>query len=404
MPDTQTYHADVVASPLVKILPFPYWGRKIRNLRTMYFAPQAAGWELIKDVESADHLLVNIQALSAGDVVHINGLRPLGTALAAEPEFAQTMIETFTRAQQSGVKVIWTLHHVLTPDSLTPEADLEVHKILADIADVIVIPHANTVTAIGGLYQLDPAKIRIIPNASYLGVFADDESDAVARERLGLPTIESDDVANKTVGYIDNFASFEQLSLFVQAMKLVQEEHPGTHAIICCRLAEGEGDEESDNEVELEEETTTGNNPAQELVSQLEPVTAKLGYLPRNRRTTWYRACDVVVFPDYRDIDPDPLLAAATFGRRVIIPNDSILALELANESWVYAYAAGEPGQDDSRGLADSIVAALADAASADSSAGADHSGSSDNKAISYARKQTPFSFSRAYLRLFESQ
>jgi len=369
----------------VKILPFPYWGRKIRNLRSMYFAAQSAGAELVKEVASADHFLVDIGALGPGDIIHITGLRPFGTALANEPGMALAIGHAFKAAKDLGVKVVWTLHHVLTPDSDNPEEDLLIHQMLADLADVIVVPHDKTLAAIGGLYDIDPAKLRVIPSTSYLGLFSDDESDAAARERLGFAP---EDIV---VGYISNYATLAELGVFANAMKLLEAKNPDYRALIRANFAEGDIDEEADDP----DAVSATEMAAQELVADLPGALVRFRHLRGNRLASRYRVCDLIVLPDYRDMDPNPVLTAATYSRPVLLPADSILAEVFAAESWVHTYEPGQPGIDDAEALATGIAAALAELPAGDHK-------SADLSAGRYARKQTPFAMSREYLRLFQ--
>ncbi|MDR2703269.1 MAG: hypothetical protein LBB58_02850 [Cellulomonadaceae bacterium] len=363
----------------VKILPFPFRGRKIKELRSLYFAAQTAGWELVKDAQSVDHLLVHMGVLSSGDILHIIGLRPFGYAMAEEPGVFGAISVALTHAKEAGIKIVWTLHHVLTPDSEFPEQDLAIHQVLADFADVIVVPHSETLRAIGGLYNIDPEKLFLIPSASYLGLYTDDETDAAVREVVAIPA------ENRVIGLINNYGTLSEITTFVNALKLLEESHPNYQGLVRCDFTQGEVDEEA----EIADAPSETLGAAEELVTAIPTAIVRFGQLPRHRMAAWYRACDLVVFPEYRDMDPYPLLMAATFGRRVLIPAGSTLARVFAGEEWVATFEPAGPGEDESAALAAGIASTL----------GGDSG--FDRAAWRFARQQTPFAMSRAYAKLF---
>ncbi|MGH3350965.1 MAG: hypothetical protein ACRDPS_09895, partial [Nocardioides sp.] len=88
-----------------------------------------------------------------------------------------------------------------------------------------------------------------------------------------------------------------------------------------------------------------------------------------------------------RILNSGSLLAAGTFGRTALIPEDTPVARQFADQEWVVTYA---PEPDEPEALAAAILEAL------------DGQEERHRAAHEFSRTYTPYDMSRDYLRLLD--
>lgn len=77
---------------------------------------------------------------------------------------------------------------------------------------------------------------------------------------------------------------------------------------------------------------------------------------PRDEMWKWFLAADVIALPYRKVLNSGTLLLAATFGRPVIIPDDSPLSKVYADQTWVTSFGT-DPTPEQA--LARTIVSSL---------------------------------------------
>lgn len=350
-----------------RLAPFPFWSSN-PYLNLLALAARGAGWEVVEGLVTVDSLAAAARGLEPGDVVHIHWTAPVldGAQDAADAlRRADAFGSLLGEMRAHGLDVLWTVHNEVAHNARFHEAEIRVVEGLALHATRIVQLHELTADAVRGTVVLPEDKLVTLPHSSYLGVYPDLRDDAAAREEMGVPA------GVPTVGFVGQVRPYKGLDVLARAMDLAAERVEDLTLVVAGRVRHEEFAQ------------------VDHLLPHKAHVVSRFEYVPDAELGAWLRASDVVALPYSRILNSGSLLAAVTFGRRCLIPDDTPLAAVYAEEPWVRAYAAAG---DPAAALADTVVAWLSEDASADRAA-----------ADAYARAWTPYDMSRAYLRILDA-
>ena len=76
-------------------------------------------------------------------------------------------IEAVRHLQASGVRIVWTVHNVVSHESPHVTPELTFHRLLAEIADAVHVMNPMTINIVAPLYGLRPETVVQIPHPSY---------------------------------------------------------------------------------------------------------------------------------------------------------------------------------------------------------------------------------------------
>lgn len=299
-------------APAGRIFVFPYW---VDNpyLNMLYLASQAAGWE-IRRGSTLKSLLVQMEEVSAGDIIHVHWTSPLvQRALSLEDarsRLAQTT-SAIDRAIARGGKLIWTVHNKLPHEVEYRDEEIALTEFLLDRASRVHILSAGTEIAVADVMRIPPDKIVHITHSSYVGVYDQSLSRDSARERFGLGP---DDF---TVLFFGQMRAYKGLDTLLSAAALA---HAKGKQLVVLMAGKTKPDEIEGIEA---------------LIPQDVRVVREYSYVDDDKTQDWFRAADIAVFP-YRDIlNSGSVHLAATFGIPTALPAGEHVLRQFGGQEWV---------------------------------------------------------------------
>ncbi|MEI7058377.1 glycosyltransferase [Nocardioides sp. CCNWLW239] len=347
------------------LLSFPHYALN-PYLTMLTVAPRAAGWDVVDGVRALRGLELRAAHLGPGDVLHVHWTSPVTSGCqSAEEAWAKAarFEDVLTSARGRGADVLWTVHNSIAHEADYVDVEIAVAKALARHATRIIRLNPATIEETAAYYTLPPEKVVDLPHSSYLGIYPDGGDDAASRERIGVPQ------GVPTVGFIGQIRAYKGLDVLCRAVEIATRTVPDLTFVVAGKVVPAE-----------DHETVEDMLSASNVVKRLEFVeTADF--------SDWLRASDVVALPYRRILNSGSLLAAGTFGRTALIPEDTPIARQFAEQPWVVTYAS-EP--DEPTALAAAIVEAL------------EGQEERHRAANEFSRAYTPYDMSRDYLRLLE--
>ena len=99
---------------------------------------------------------------------------------------SQTFLDLVDGQKDAGLKILWTVHNLLSHSAKFVDEEIELRANLADRADFVHIMNPATVELCGRYYELNASKTFMVPHPSYFGVYGDYIGAEQARFDLGL--------------------------------------------------------------------------------------------------------------------------------------------------------------------------------------------------------------------------
>ncbi|MEU6135232.1 glycosyltransferase [Nocardioides sp. NPDC047086] len=347
------------------LLSFPYY-RSNPYLTMLTVAPRAAGWDVVEGVQGLHRLEARAEHMGRGDVLHVHWTSPVTAGCESLEDAwvnAARFEDVLSGLRDRGADVLWTVHNSIAHEADYVDVELAVAKALASYATRIIQLNPATVEETAAYYTLPPDKVVDLPHSSYLGVYPDGGDDAASRERIGVPQ------GVPTVGFIGQIRAYKGLDVLCRAVEIAAEQVPDLTFVVAGKVVPAA-------DVETVEEMLSAPN-----------IVKRLGFVETADFSDWLRASDVVALPYRRILNSGSLLAAGTFGRTALIPEDTPVARQFADQPWVVTYA---PEPDEPVALAAAILEAL------------DGQESRHRAAHEFTRTYTPYDMSRDYLRLLD--
>lgn len=340
------------------VFTFPNWHTN-PYLTLLELEPRAQGREMVGSTRFAD-LILELRSTRSRKHVHIHWTSPVteqaSTAREAENRVDQ-VLDGVRVALGRGRKVMWTVHNALPHDSLFADAARRLHRGLASTASMIHVLSKETSQAVSADFSLPESRTRLIPHASYIGVYGSSVPTVDARAALGA------DVHAPAVLFFGQLRPYKGMEHLVSALSRMQDGH-GAPQLLLAGKASPQVDE---------------------VLARIEKspirVTSALRFIGDDEVSTWFSAASVAVLP-YRDIlNSGTMQLAASFGVPCVLPALDHLVREFSGQPWIQFFALKDP--------AASIEAILREGAFLNPEVKA--------AALDYARANPPIVMSRAY-------
>ncbi|WP_162238276.1 glycosyltransferase [Agromyces sp. Leaf222] len=303
------------------VLVFPAW-RDNPYLNLMSLAPRAGGFAFT-GVTTFDSLVTASGRLVAGDLLHLHWTSPILQRAESEAD-AWAALETFTALlvdlRTRGVRVIWTVHNQLPHELAYRDAEIALHRVLAEQVDAVHIMAPATPRVLAEICELPADRIRQIAHPSYLGVYGKAPSQTEARRALGLAPDE------KTVLFLGQIRPYKGLGTLLSAIRALDARGEPVPTLLLAGSATPE---------------------AQAEIEAALPVGAKaitrFEFIPDGEVPIWFAAADLAVFPYTAILNSGSLHLSATFDTPVVLPAEPHLVEQFGDEPWVRFFDLADP-------------------------------------------------------------
>lgn len=316
-----------------RLIPFPATeGNPYLSMLQAELSPSE--WKVLRR-KTLPSLIELLPRLTEDDVLHIHWTFPV-TSGAQSCEDAARRSEAFrnflSQARDRGAKILWTVHNQIAHDTPWPEIEVQIAENLCSLSDAIIQLHNQTARCVSVAYHLPEEKLFTIPHSSYEGVYQELGDRKAAREALGV------DIQAPVVGLVGQLRPYKGLDTLFRAADSAADERDQFTLLVAGKL----------HAPDLTSYAAALPREAK-LVSTLD-------WVPRDEMWKWILASDVIALPYRKVLNSGTLLLAATFGRPVIIPDDSPLSKVYADQTWVTPF-----GKDPTpeQALARTIVSSL---------------------------------------------
>ncbi|GAA2015592.1 glycosyltransferase [Brevibacterium samyangense] len=317
-----------------RILVFPAW-RTNPYLTMLYSEARAQGWR------ASGHIwfgptLADLAALSSGDAFHLHWTAPIAD-VPDEEEFAHRIDRldaALAEAHDRGVRILWTVHNLMTHDSRYVEQEIRLATVLAARADTILVLNSKTADVAAPFYTIPEHKIVHLQHSSYQGVYPAPLGRDAARAATGIP------VTADVVGFTGAIRPYKGVDSLLAAAERLAGRNPHT----AIALAGGA------NAREIEQ--------LERILPRHVPVYRQYGVLTDAEIAAWTEASDVLVLAYEAILNSGSMMLAATLGVPVVLPGLDHLRADFGDEAWIEFF---DPSVDDKAGaIADAIERVLA--------------------------------------------
>jgi beta-1,4-mannosyltransferase len=215
----------------------------------------------------------------------------------------------FTR--WAGVRVIWTIHNVVSHNAKFPHLELWTQQLLVKLIDCAIVHHTTAVDETCQSYKLLPSKVAVIPHGHYRDVYQPAIAQSIARQQLGLP--ESGKIY-LNLGMLKPYKGIEHL---LQLWK--QQAILGDSILLIAGKAWDDVYGQS-----LIEQASVAEN-----------IILQNTFIEDNQIHLYFSAADVVVLPFERILTSGSLILAMSYGKPIIAPRLSSIPETIGAADWL---------------------------------------------------------------------
>lgn len=210
---------------------------------------------------------------------------------------AEDYLAKLRSLKRKGITTVWTVHNIMSHQSVFPDAERALRSGLADVADCIHIMNGATADMCRPYYELDERKVFRVPHPSYKGVYADYVTRGQARISLGIAPEET---VLLLFGSIENYKG---TVTFLERFEEIRARFEGKLSVL---VAGRDGKDEAAKKVRA--------------IAKSKSASVHL-YMERIREQdiqTFFRAADVAVCAHKGGLNSGVMATALTFGRPVV--------------------------------------------------------------------------------------
>jgi glycosyltransferase involved in cell wall biosynthesis len=229
--------------------------------------------------------------------IHIHWLHPFFD-LGDERAF-KGFLNRIAFARSNGFRIIWTVHNLVSHESVDRLAEIEINKRFAKLCDYILVHDRQTAAAVEELYEVPKERIIVCPHGTYRGYYPDTVKSVEARKKLG---IREDEFVFLFLGLIRKYKGLENL---LEIFGRLSEKYRNIRLIIAGRVFEDELADKIREEVLLNR--------------QLSFVPR---FIPDEEIQNFFAASQITVLPFSKISTSGSAILSLSFGKPVIVPNE----------------------------------------------------------------------------------
>lgn len=206
------------------------------------------------------------------------------------------------------VRVVWTMHNLVTHDTGSSVLELWVRRRFARVCEWIRVFDESTVERAASLLQVNSERFQIVPEGSYVNYYPDTIAREEARRRLD---ISNDAVVLLYLGQIRPYKGLEEL---IDAYAAVREAH---WELVLAGFPLDKG----------------YARLVAEKAQRVERVRVHLDHVDDDDLQVYFKAADVVVLPYQKVENSGTAVLAMGFGRAIVAPMLGVLPNRLRQQA-----------------------------------------------------------------------
>ncbi|MCX7097481.1 MAG: glycosyltransferase family 4 protein [Methylococcales bacterium] len=242
-----------------------------------------------------------LQGQRKPDIVHLHWLDYYLDALfwSSNQAFVylrlMLIIIDITLLKIRGIKVVWTVHNLISHESPCPDRELIALKTIARLCHVVVHSEGAK-SVVAEKYNINQKKISVAPLGSYVGYYPNDrETNQKIIQKLNL------NPQNKTFLFVGAIRRYKGVNELVEAF--LRTTNPTYRLVIAGSLRN------EDDRQWLEQKA-----------QQDQRIKLSLEFIPENELTAYLNCCDVVVLPFVKTLTSASAILAMSYGKPLILP------------------------------------------------------------------------------------
>ncbi|MBD2001067.1 glycosyltransferase [Leptolyngbya sp. FACHB-541] len=232
-------------------------------------------------------------------ILHLHWIDPYikGNNIFVKFIYCIKFLVDITLTQLSGVKVVWTVHNLVSHSSKFPRLELWTQRMLANRVNRVIVHHTSAVYEVTQQYKFSSSKVEVIPIGHYRDIYEGAICSIEARQKLGLP--ESSKIY-LNLGILKPYKGIERL---VQTWKDNQTILSNNTLLIAGKALDDRY-----------------GRTLVEQASEAESIILQNIFVEDDQIHLYFSAADVVVLPFERILTTSSLVLAMSYGKPVIAP------------------------------------------------------------------------------------
>jgi glycosyltransferase involved in cell wall biosynthesis len=307
----------------VSVAPFPFI-RENPYQELLYAELAKYGIQVVDDGEFKLHWL--IRRRTHGNVLHFHWpqdyyswwRRPARLRSALSWLKVAVFAGRLVTARLLGYAIAWTIHEVFPHERRGRGVDRAGGKLLAHASSLMIAHDGGTATRAVAELGVRPGAVRIVPHASYVGVYPEGRSRAAVREDLRIP---EDDFVFLCFGHV---RAYKAVELLLNAFSSIRA--PRASLVIAG--------------LPLDQSSADAVRAAEARDSRVKPI---LEFIPDDRVAELYAASDVAVLPRSDGGTSGALMLALSMGRAAIAARVPDYIEMMGGEESGWSFEPGEP-------------------------------------------------------------
>lgn len=298
-----------------KLAYFPDWSKANPYQKLLYEEINATGIDCCGFQGSEFSFAWIIKNKFKFEFIHLHWLHGIYFAQPKVLRWASivVMILKIILAKFAGYKILWTVHNIVSHDSINSKQEITINKVIARVVNKVIVHCEYARGIIVDNWGIVANKIMVIPHGSYIGYYPNKCSHSDAKKRLKIC---EDEFIFLFFGMLRGYKGVKEL---LDSFEKVRRIKKNVHLVIAGK---------PQNEFIRREI---------EQISSDKNISLHLQHISDNDIQFFFNASDVVVLPYLNILTSGAAILALSFGKPVIAPAKGCLP-ELLDESNGFLY------------------------------------------------------------------
>lgn len=248
-------------------------------------------------------------------------LEPAGSLDEAETA-ARDFLHKFARLKTLGVRLIWTIHNVVSHDLPWHDTEVRLARGILELVDAVHVHSQASLPEIEAVYSVPRDKLRVLRHGAYVGFYPDYIDRKTARATLELA--EDDDV----ILFLGQIRPYKGVEPLIDAVRRLLRDRPRTLLLLAGQMRD-------DIFSTIKEPLTAQEQARIRLVNR---------FIDDAELQLFFRAADLTALPYRSILTSGSLLLSLSFGTPALVPAVG-MTRELLQGSQAGRLYSGDPSE-----------------------------------------------------------